>query len=248
MRAARTQPRRSRAVILPRMTDKEPIMMPTRRHVARQGLRCTSLSCLRCVVLAYAVLALGAQAQVQAQTQMATPTPQQMVDQLKNPRTRSLRNLSVEAVPATASTAPATVNAGQSADSKGTDSAHSSANATSATSATRPALSLLIQFDFNSARVRPESQQALSNLSQALQSSELAGSKFAVEGHTDARGSGDYNQKLSQQRALAVRDILASNGVAQGRLLAVGWGAALLANSAEPFAAENRRVRIVNLD
>ena len=245
MRAARTQPRRSRAVILPSMTDKEPIMMPTRRHVARQGLRCTSLSCLRCVVLAYAVLALGAQAQVQAQTQMATPTPQQMVDQLKNPRTRSLRNLSVEAVPATASTAPATVNAGQSADSKGTDSAHSSANATSAT---RPALSLLIQFDFNSARVRPESQQALSNLSQALQSSELAGSKFAVEGHTDARGSGDYNQKLSQQRALAVRDILASNGVAQGRLLAAGWGAALLANSAEPFAAENRRVRIVNLD
>ena len=226
-------------------------MMPTRRHVARQGLRCTSLSCLRCVVLAYAVLALGAQAQVQAQTQMATPTPQQMVDQLKNPRTRSLRNLSVEAVPATASTAPATLNAGQSADSKGTDSAHSSANATSATSATsatRPALSLLIQFDFNCARVRPESQQALSSLSQALQSSELAGSKFAVEGHTDARGSGDYNQKLSQQRALAVRDILASNGVAQGRLLAVGWGAALLANSAEPFAAENRRVRIVNLD
>ena len=248
MRAARAQPRRSRAVILPSMTDKEPNMMPTRRHVARQGLRCTSLSCLRCVVLAYAVLALGAQAQVQAQTQMATPTPQQMVDQLKNPRTRSLRNLSVEAVPATASTAPATVNAGQSADSKGTDSAHSSANATSATSATRPALSLLIQFDFNSARVRPESQQALSNLSQALQSSELAGSKFAVEGHTDARGSGDYNQKLSQQRALAVRDILASNGVAQGRLLAAGWGAALLANSAEPFAAENRRVRIVNLD
>ena len=212
-------------------------MMPIRRHGASQGTRRrTSLICL---ILACAVLPL----RVQAQVQTATPTPQQMVEQLKNPRTRSLRNLSVEAAPA-----PDSAEAGKSPDNKGADSATSTTSATSATSAARPALSLLIQFDFNSARVRPESQQALGNLSQALQSSELAGSKFAVEGHTDARGSADYNQKLSQQRALAVRDILASSGVAQDRLLPAGRGATELANSAEPFAAENRRVRIVNLD
>ena len=209
-------------------------MMPIRRHGASQGTRRrTSLICL---ILACAVLPL----RVQAQVQTATPTPQQMVEQLKNPRTRSLRNLSVEAAPA-----PDSAEAGKSPDNKGVDS---TASAASATSAARPALSLLIQFDFNSARVRLESQQALGNLSQALQSSELAGSKFAVEGHTDARGSADYNQKLSQQRALAVRDILASSGVAQDRLLPAGRGATELANSAEPFAAENRRVRIVNLD
>ena len=209
-------------------------MTPIRCHGANQGARRTSLIC---VAVACAVLAL------QAQAQTAAPTPQQMVEQLKNPHTRSLRNLSVELAPV-----PASAEAGKLPDNKGLDSTTGTATANSAAPALRPALSLLIQFDFNSARVRPESQQALGNLSQALQSTELAGSKFAVEGHTDARGGADYNQKLSQQRALAVRDILASSGVAQDRLLAAGRGATELANSAEPFAAENRRVRIVNLD
>jgi outer membrane protein OmpA-like peptidoglycan-associated protein len=147
------------------------------------------------------------------------PTPEQMVEQLKAqpaqaPRTRSLRNLTVE------STAPAA----------------------------RPSLSLLIQFDFDSARVRPESQQALANLAQALQSSELASSKFAVEGHTDAKGRADYNLRLSQLRADAVRDYLARQGIDPARLSASGKGAGEPANPGDPFAAENRRVRIVNLD
>ena len=43
-------------------------------------------------------------------------------------------------------------------------------------------------------------------------------------------------------------DILASARVAQDRLLAAGRGATALANGTEQFAAENRRVRIVNLD
>ena len=112
----------------------------------------------------------------------------------------------------------------------------------------RPSLSLLIQFDFNSARVRPESQQALANLSQALQSPELVSSRFAVEGHTDAKGGKDYNQKLSQLRAQAVSDFLKVQGVVESRLVAAGKGASELANSTDPLAAENRRVRIVNLD
>jgi outer membrane protein OmpA-like peptidoglycan-associated protein len=142
-----------------------------------------------------------------------------MVEQLKAqpaPRTRGLRNLTVEA----ADTTPAT----------------------------RPSLSLLIQFDFNSAKVKPESQQALSNLAQALQSKELVDAKFAVEGHTDAKGRADYNLKLSQQRADAVRAFLANNGVADARLQAVGKGATELANATDPLAADNRRVRIVNLN
>jgi outer membrane protein OmpA-like peptidoglycan-associated protein len=144
-----------------------------------------------------------------------------MVEQLKvqpaaAPRTRSLRNLTVEAA--------------------------------DATPAARPSLSLLIQFDFNSARVKPESQQALSNLAQALQSKELVDSKFAVEGHTDAKGRTDYNLKLSQQRADAVRAFLAGNGVTDTRLQAVGKGSTELANTTDPLAAENRRVRIVNLN
>lgn len=147
----------------------------------------------------------------------AAPTAEEMVEQLKArpsaPRTRSLRNLNVEAVE------PA-----------------------------KPSLSLLIQFDFNSARVLPESQQALMNLAQAMQSKELADVKFAVEGHTDAKGRADYNLKLSEQRANAVSAVLASRGVAGARLVAIGKGATELANAADPLAAENRRVRIVNID
>jgi outer membrane protein OmpA-like peptidoglycan-associated protein len=112
----------------------------------------------------------------------------------------------------------------------------------------KPSLSLLIQFDFNSAKIKPESQQALSNLAQALQSRELQDAKFAVEGHTDAKGRDDYNLKLSQQRADAVRTYLAGKGVVDSRLQAVGKGATELANAADPQAAENRRVRIVNLN
>lgn len=112
----------------------------------------------------------------------------------------------------------------------------------------RPSLSLLIQFDFNSARVRPESQQALANLSVALQSPELRNSTFALEGHTDAKGSADYNVRLSALRAQAVRDYLVGRGVEQVRLQASGKGASELANLEQPFAPENRRVRIVNLD
>ena len=158
-----------------------------------------------------------------------TPSAPDMVEQLKvqptpsGPRSRSLRNLSVEST---------------SASPAGADAAAIS----------RPSLSLLIQFDFDSARVKPESQQALANLAQALQSRDLAESKFAIEGHTDARGRADYNLKLSQQRADAVRAFLAHNGVAEPRLAAIGKGSSELANTADPLGAENRRVRIVNLE
>ncbi len=173
-------------------------------------------SFLRQTLLAAFIIGL-LQTPLQAQT---TPSAADMVEQLKTqpPRTRSLRNLTIE------SAAP------------------------EGSVAAKPSLSLLIQFDFNSARVKPESQQALSNLAQALQSKELLESKFAVEGHTDAKGRADYNLKLSQQRADAVRAFLASNGVQDSRLAAVGKGATELANAADPQAAENRRVRIVNLN
>ena len=167
--------------------------------------------------------------------QTATLTPEQMVEQLKPSRTRSLRNLAVEAVPGD-----------KAADTS--DQPLALAAQADPTLNARPSLTLLIQFDFDSAKVRAKSQQALANLSQALQSSDLVHSKFAVEGHTDAKGNALYNQKLSETRALAVRDFLTAQGVAPERLVAAGKGASELANSASPLAPENRRVRVVNLD
>lgn len=179
------------------------------------------------------------------QAQTSPPSAEQMIQQLKAPRTRSLRNLTVEAV-----APPTAASAASIAELAVTPAANSSPQRPEPVPppVVRPSLSLLIQFDFNSARVRPESQQALANLSQALQSPELLASNFAVEGHTDAKGGKDYNQKLSQQRAQAVSDFLKGQGVVETRLVAAGKGASDLANSTDPFAAENRRVRIVNLD
>ncbi len=112
----------------------------------------------------------------------------------------------------------------------------------------RPSLSLLVQFAFDSTDVEPQSRQALQNLAQALQSPELAASRFAIEGHTDAKGRPDYNLRLSQRRADAVRDLLARHGVDAARLQATGKGAEEPADPADPYAAANRRVRVVNLD
>lgn len=155
----------------------------------------------------------------------AIPSTKQMIEQLTAPPNGSPRNLFVEEV------------------AMPTDSPSSAAPVP-----TRPSLSLLIQFDFNSATVRGESHPALVNLSKALQSARLSGSRFAIEGHTDAKGTADYNLKLSQQRAQAVCEFLQAQGVMESRLQASGKGASELANGTQPFAAINRRVRIVNLD
>lgn len=110
-----------------------------------------------------------------------------------------------------------------------------------------PSVSLAVQFDFDSARLRPEGEQALERLATALNSAALAGGRFLIEGHTDARGSAAYNLKLSQARADEVSRFLQARGVRAERLQARGRGAEAPMNAIDPFAAENRRVRVVNL-
>lgn len=165
-----------------------------------------------------------------AVAQPLTPSSQEMVEKLRQqPRTRSMRNLIVE--PASPASTGNEATAGQQESA-----------------AARPSLSLQIQFEFDSAQVRPESQPALQNLARALQTSELSGSRFAVEGHTDARGRPEYNLQLSRRRAESVRHVLAQYGANPAQLLTEGKGSREPANPADPYAPENRRVRIVNLD
>ncbi|PUE33206.1 hypothetical protein B9Z35_06025 [Limnohabitans sp. Jir61] len=109
-------------------------------------------------------------------------------------------------------------------------------------------MSLTIQFDFDSSKVSASSASQLDQLAKALKSDDLSPLSFRVEGHTDAKGSAEYNLNLSQARADAVKKHLQRLGVTASRLETEGMGDKDPANAADKFAAENRRVRIVTLN
>jgi len=72
--------------------------------------------------------------------------------------------------------------------------------------------------------------------------------KFIVAGHTDAKGGRDYNLKLSQRRADAVREMLISTfRIEPDRLIAVGLGEEQLQDPKNPDAGVNRRVQLLNI-
>jgi len=105
-----------------------------------------------------------------------------------------------------------------------------------------------IVFDFNSDRIRPESYETVGIIADALHTPYLAGQKFFVVGHTDAKGDREYNLKLSQRRADAVMDALVTTfRVPAERLEAVGLGEEQLRDPSQPFAAVNRRVQLINV-
>ena len=70
---------------------------------------------------------------------------------------------------------------------------------------------------------------------------------IVVEGHTDSRGSRDFNMSLSQQRAQTVMNFLVSRGVPAESITAVGIGPdrPMADNNSRDGRAENRRVEIV---
>jgi len=70
--------------------------------------------------------------------------------------------------------------------------------------------------------------------------------KIEVQAHTDYKGSGEANLKLSEKRALSVRDYLVSQGVRENRLVAKGYGESLpiADNKTVEGRAKNRRVEL----
>jgi OmpA-OmpF porin, OOP family len=104
-----------------------------------------------------------------------------------------------------------------------------------------------IKFEFDSAKLKPESIATLQNLGKSLKEDFPATNMFLIEGHTDATGTFAYNQELSRQRAEAVKTYLTQKvGVRSEQLDATGLGYCGLANPADPRGGENRRVVIVN--
>ena len=106
-------------------------------------------------------------------------------------------------------------------------------------------IDLSIPFQFDAAVMRPEGQVVLNELAVAMQSERLRGTRFRLEGHTDAKGSAEYNERLSEQRARTVASYLVRQGVDPQRLQAVGKGFREPLPGEDPLSPENRRVRIV---
>jgi outer membrane protein OmpA-like peptidoglycan-associated protein len=102
-----------------------------------------------------------------------------------------------------------------------------------------------VLFDTGKYDVKPTTREHLAKLSGIL----LAhpGLQLEVEGHTDSTGSDELNQKLSEQRASAVRDYMVSNGLANNSVAAKGFGKSMPVAGNETSAGrqKNRRVELI---
>jgi outer membrane protein OmpA-like peptidoglycan-associated protein len=109
-------------------------------------------------------------------------------------------------------------------------------------------VNLTVNFEFNSARLSNDGMISLDALGQALSDPSLRDEKFRLAGHTDAVGSDDYNQRLSEARALAVRTYLAQHHqLDPSKFDVVGYGKSQLYDRDDPLAAVNRRVEVTKL-
>lgn len=101
-----------------------------------------------------------------------------------------------------------------------------------------------INFDFDSYKLRPESKSPLDEV--AVMMKAFPEMRIKIIGHTDDRGSDEYNLTLSQNRAKSVAKYLNSKGVAMDRMETEGFGEKypIDTNDTEEGCFNNRRVEI----
>lgn len=101
-----------------------------------------------------------------------------------------------------------------------------------------------ILFDFNSSTIRPVSRTDLEKLAASLR--EYENTEVLVIGHTDATGSEEYNQALSERRASSAAAVLLENGIAPARVTMQGLGELqpIADNATDAGRQANRRVEI----
>ncbi|MBO7501553.1 MAG: OmpA family protein [Fibrobacterales bacterium] len=105
-----------------------------------------------------------------------------------------------------------------------------------------------ILFETNKADLTQDLQNNLAKIAGIL--TVYGESRITVEGHTDNKGTAEYNQGLSERRAENVRAFLVKSGIDEGRLSAVGYGMTrpVADNSTAEGRQKNRRVDLVIAD
>jgi outer membrane protein OmpA-like peptidoglycan-associated protein len=106
-----------------------------------------------------------------------------------------------------------------------------------------------VKFPFGKAVLKDDAKVSIDQAISALKT-ENKGVYMEIEGHTDSVGPAQYNQRLGEERALAVRDYLHDEGIALSRLQVISYGESqpVTDNKTREARAENRRVVIKVLE
>ena len=104
----------------------------------------------------------------------------------------------------------------------------------------------VIYFDYDSSEIRSEYLQVVA--AHAAYLAKYPNAKVRLEGHTDERGSREYNIGLGERRAQAVRRALQLQGVTEAQIATVSYGEErpAVAGGGESSHAQNRRVELVH--
>lgn len=100
----------------------------------------------------------------------------------------------------------------------------------------------VVNFGFNSSNLTATAKTNLDKLAEVLLNN--PDTNISIYGHTDSKGTDEYNKQLSEKRAAAVKTYLAGKGVASSRITTIGVGEAepIASNETEAGRAKNRRV------
>ena len=101
-----------------------------------------------------------------------------------------------------------------------------------------------ILFDFNKSTLSEAAKKSLKEFAQKM--ADMPETDITIWGHTDNVGSAEANQKVSLNRANAVRDFLASQGIAAARMVSEGksYDMPVASNDSAAGRAQNRRVEV----
>lgn len=111
-----------------------------------------------------------------------------------------------------------------------------------------PQLLVDVEFDPDSAIVRPQSYQTLGLIADALVRAAMLPYGFLIVGRTESAGRREYNLTLSQRRADSIRDVLVTTfKISSKRLQALGLGEEQLQDANQPASIVNRQVQIVTM-